>query len=277
MGKVNEKRKSLKWDFVKYFLVCTVCILLGSVLLGTVSNRLFSSDANEYILYIGEAGNIGMGRDVGEVPERYLLLFYAADLFQCTAIPLWSLLCVVVCGTLFYRRKIEKPVRILSEASGNISENRLDFSVEAPEQNELGSLCLSFEKMRAALQDNYLELWRQIEERKRLNAVFAHDLRTPLTVLKGQSQMLIQYAPKMSEDKIISTAEMMKRHIIRLEDYVNTMNDLQKLEDVEITKRAAEVKEMEKQMRVTGMTICGEKEFVLRRMTCAITAGRIPA
>ena len=265
MGKVNEKRKSLKWDFVKYFLVCTVCILLGSVLLGTVSNRLFSSDANEYILYIGEAGNIGMGRDVGEVPERYLLLFYAADLFQCTAIPLWSLLCVVVCGTLFYRRKIEKPVRILSEASGNISENRLDFSVEAPEQNELGSLCLSFEKMRAALQDNYLELWRQVEERKRLNAVFAHDLRTPLTVLKGQSQMLIQYAPKMSEDKIISTAEMMKRHIIRLEDYVNTMNDLQKLEDVEIIKRAAEVKEMEKQMRVTGMTICGEKEFVLRR------------
>ena len=40
----------------------------------------------------------------------------------------------------------------------------------------------------------------------------------------------------MSEEKIIETAETMKRHIIRLETYVNTMNDLQRLEDVEVKR-----------------------------------------
>lgn len=261
MGKI--KRKSLKRDFVKYFLICTIFILIGSLLMGNFAEKIFHLDAIDYVLLVGEKGSVEIRNNTESISEKYILLLDMADLFQCTVIPLWSLICIVICGIIFYRRKIEKPVAILSGASENISNNRLDFSVEAPEENELGDLCLSFEKMRVALQDNNLEMWRQVEERKRLNAAFAHDLRTPLTVLKGQSEMLVKYAPKMSEDKIVSTAEMMKRHIIRLENYVDTMRDLQRLEDIEVTKERIEVKEFEKQLRITGTAICTEKDFTL--------------
>lgn len=231
--------------------------------MGNFAEKIFHLDAIEYVLLVGEKGSVEIRKNTESISEKYILLLDMADLFQCTVIPLWSLICIVICGIIFYRRKIEKPVAILSGASENISNNRLDFSVEAPEENELGDLCLSFEKMRVALQDNNLEMWRQVEERKRLNAAFAHDLRTPLTVLKGQSEMLVKYAPKMSEDKIVSTAEMMKRHIIRLENYVDTMSDLQRLEDIEVTKERIEVKEFEKQLRITGTAICTEKDFTL--------------
>lgn len=261
MGKI--KRKSLKRDFVKYFLICTIFILIGSLLMGNFAEKIFHLDAIDYVLLVGEKGSVEIRNNTESISEKYILLLDMADLFQCTVIPLWSLICIVICGIIFYRRKIEKPVAILSGASENISNNRLDFSAEAPEENELGDLCLSFEKMRVALQDNNLEMWRQVEERKRLNAAFAHDLRTPLTVLKGQSEMLVKYAPKMSEDKIVSTAEMMKRHIIRLENYVDTMRDLQRLEDIEVTKERIEVKEFEKQLRITGTAICTEKDFTL--------------
>lgn len=261
MGKI--KRKSLKRDFVKYFFICTIFILIGSLLIGSLAEKMFHLDAMEYVLFVGEKGNVEIRKRAESISEMYVLLLDMADLFQCIVIPLWSLMCIVICGMIFYRRKIEKPVAILSEASENISNNRLDFSVEVPEKNELGDLCLSFEKMSAALQDNNLEMWRQVEERKRLNAAFAHDLRTPLTVLKGQSVMLVKYAPKMSEEKIVSTAEMMKRHIIRLENYVDTMNNLQRLEDIEVTKELIEVKEFEKQLRITGTAICTEKDFTL--------------
>lgn len=257
------KRKSLKRDFVKYFFICTIFILIGSLLIGSLAEKMFHLDAMEYVLFVGEKGNVEIRKRAESISEMYVLLLDMADLFQCIVIPLWSLMCIGICGMIFYRRKIEKPVAILSEASENISNNRLDFSVEIPEKNELGDLCLSFEKMRAALQDNNLEMWRQVEERKRLNAAFAHDLRTPLTVLKGQSEMLVKYAPKMSEEKIVSTAEMMKRHIIRLENYVDTMNNLQRLEDIEVTKELIEVKEFEKQLRITGTAICTEKDFTL--------------
>lgn len=264
MGAIKRKKKSLKWDFVKYFLVCIILILTGSLLLGISAEKFFPLEIYEYRFLLDGNGDISLVKTPEPIiTQHYILLLDATDLFQCIVIPLWSLACVAVCGTLFYRRKIEKPIRILSNASENISNNRLDFSVEIPESNELGELCSSFEKMRLALRDNNLEMWRRIEERKRLNAAFSHDLRTPLTVLKGQSEMLIRYAPQMSEDKIIETAETMKRHITRLETYVNTMSELQRLEDVEIKKESVTVREIENQLRLTGTSLSGEKDFSL--------------
>ena len=231
--------------------------------MGSSAEKIFSSDASRYALFIGDDGTVSIITKSERIPKNYILFLDIVNLFRCIAIPLWSLLCVVVCGIIFYHRKIEKPISILLEASENISNNRLDFSVEVPEKNEFGELCLSFEKMRVALKENNIEMWRQVEERKRLNAAFSHDLRTPLTVLKGQSEILSKYVPKMSEEKIIETAETMKRHIIRLETYVNTMNDLQRLEDVEVKKELVDVKELEHQMRITGAAVCKGKEFVL--------------
>ena len=262
-GYGKKKKKSLKWDFVKYFSICIILILAGSLLLGSSAEKIFSSDASRYALFIGDDGTVSIITKSERIPKNYILFLDIVNLFRCIAIPLWSLLCVVVCGIIFYHRKIEKPISILLEASENISNNRLDFSVEVPEKNEFGELCLSFEKMRVALKENNIEMWRQVEERKRLNAAFSHDLRTPLTVLKGQSEILSKYVPKMSEEKIIETAETMKRHIIRLETYVNTMNDLQRLEDVEVKKELVDVKELEHQMRITGAAVCKGKEFVL--------------
>lgn len=48
----------------------------------------------------------------------------------------------------------------------------------------------AFEKMRGQLQRNHQELWRQGEERRRLNAAFSHDLRNPVTVLKGSIRVM---------------------------------------------------------------------------------------
>lgn len=39
---------------------------------------------------------------------------------------------------------------------------------------------------------------RQFTEQRRLNAAFSHDLRTPLTILKGHTTMLLSFIPKVS-------------------------------------------------------------------------------
>ena len=85
---------------------------------------------------------------------------------------------------------MKKPIEVLNAASQKIAENDLGFTVEVPCGNELGRLCGSFEKMRAALLELNREHWAQMEERRRLNAAFAHDLRTPLTVLRGRATLL---------------------------------------------------------------------------------------
>ena len=277
MGKIKEsfQRNSLKAAFSKYMIVCILVALLISLFLSnmclSVQEQIKGKYQSQYshevkvddnqnfsVLYYTEDVTKAMNKSERGVYE-------VLGVLSVGIYPICFIFCIIITSILFYKRQLEKPLTILSAAADNIAGNNLDFKITYDKDNELGKLCTSFEKMRIALQDNNLEMWRQIEERKRLNAAFSHDLRTPLTVLKGQSEMLSKYAPKMSEDKIISTAEMMKRHIIRLENYVITMNDLQSLEDVEIKKEIVSVDEIEKQMRMTGMAICTEKEFLLIR------------
>ena len=103
-------------------------------------------------------------------------------------------------------------------------------------EDEMGKLCVSFEKMRQALQENNEEMWRQMEERGRLNAAFSHDLRTPLTVLKGHAGMLLSGLPRgeLTEEEVLEEVRVMSQHIDRLEGYVEAMAQLRRLEDVEV-------------------------------------------
>ncbi|WP_297037545.1 HAMP domain-containing protein, partial [uncultured Enorma sp.] len=89
----------------------------------------------------------------------------------------------------FYRRYIAEPLASLGAAADRIAAQDLDFEVAPVRGRELGRLAGVMERMREALFDAYRELWRAAEDRRRLNAAFAHDLRTPLTVLKGTVEM----------------------------------------------------------------------------------------
>lgn len=278
MGKAHNA--SVKKSFAAYVLACILSALLLSLLLSGFCQfgqaRIYDKYEMEYIysgnwreIYFHEDvkqeihGTIGYStRDITSLftpPER--LKYNILGILSLAVYPICFVVCIGITSLLFYKRQIQKPLEILDEAADNIADNNLDFNIVYDKQNELGKLCSSFEKMRAALQDNNIEMWRQIEERKRLNAAFAHDLRTPLTVLKGQGEMLIKYAPQMPDRKIIATAEMMQRHITRLEAYVETMNDLQRLEDIEVDKKMTAVSDVINQMHATGISVCREKSW----------------
>lgn len=167
-----------------------------------------------------------------------LILGYC-NFFSGFTLPIVFVICTLWASFLFYKKKLKKPLAILNSAAEKISENSLDFKIEYYNKDEMGNLCRSFETMRDCLEQNNKEMWRSIEERKRLNAAFSHDLRTPLTVLKGYTDFLQSYIPqnKIEQEKLLSTLKIMENHIARLEHYVETMNTVQKLEDISINRQ----------------------------------------
>lgn len=272
--------KSLKTLFILYTLVCILSALLMSLLFSElcrfgqaeISGKYTAVYRNSDYLAEVEMRDRVDGRLHGTLlfwTGNLHSLFTPEDLFfyntlgflSIAVFPACFVFCICVTSLLFYKRQLLEPLEVLNRAADNIADNNLDFQIACPTQNELGRLCSSFEKMRAALQHNHVEMWRQIEERKRLNAAFSHDLRTPLTVLKGQSEMLINYAPRMPEEKLLSTVRMMQRHITRLELYVNTMNSMQRLEDIEINRTTLAVRDAIRQMRSTGVSVCMNRKF----------------
>ena len=115
----------------------------------------------------------------------------------------WCIVSITIGAVIFYFGKLQKPIKLLINASENISDDNLDFVVDYSGNDELGQLCSSFEKMRLSLQDNNRTMWRMIEERRKLNKAFSHELRTPLTVMRGNVELLekVYMRSDVSEDK----------------------------------------------------------------------------
>lgn len=214
---------------------------------------------------VRQAFNVAAG-DEGAQKEKYRFRYLVVSSIQVVLTPLWVVACMAVTGILFCRRELEKPISILLEASQKISENQLDFEVAYEKPNELGQLCAAFDKMRQALDANNRETWRSLEERRRLNAAFSHDLRTPLTVLRGYNEFLEKYVPRgqVSEEKLTDILGMMHGQIQRLENYTCKMSAVQKLEDIAPTLTKVSVGALEADFRETGRLICGDKEFDFR-------------
>lgn len=198
------------------------------------------------------------------VPAGPLRFFYAniGEIAVC-AIIATAVLAFFVDAWWFYHWKLKGPLSVLNTASQKIASNDLDFHVDTPSGDELGGLCRSFETMRASLEENNRALWAAVEERKRLNAAFSHDLRTPLTVLQGYSDFLLETIPTgdLSPEKAVDTVLTMQRSLTRLQRYVESMNSLQRLGDLKPQKSAVPFCSLCSQLKETGEILWGDRKF----------------
>ena len=187
--------------------------------------------------------------------------------------PATYFICIITAGAIFYRRKIKVPLALLSSAAQRIAGQDLDFSIHYEKRDEMGELCSAFEKMRSALETNNRVLWRQIDDRKRLNGAFSHDLRTPLTVLEGQLGILQKYGPegRLTEQDISESYAAMAKQIDRLKIYVSSMNDLQRLEDIEVIRQTLPVTDFVLQLKDTASMLCGNKRLMFANEVAAPT------
>ena len=155
---------------------------------------------------------------------------------------LFVIIALVAAAIMFYQIKLKEPLAILQEGAKRIERQDLDFSIKKYADDELGELCVAFETMRIELLTNKRELWKQMEERKRLNAAFSHDLRNPVTVLKGSAKILQKGIEQgnLSSDNARDTVELIAQYAARIESYVEVMSSVQKLEEIKCTPKSVD-------------------------------------
>lgn len=183
------------------------------------------------------------------------------DFLQTYTILILSMAGSSVAVLLFYRNKLKKPIRELALASKNIAENHLDFHITYENKDEMGVLCSEFERMREQLARNNQTLWRTIEEEKILRAAIAHDIRSPLTVLKGYQEMLMEYLPDAQIDhkQVMEMLSESSHQIERMDSFVETMRKMNSLEGRE--PAAAEISAAELEADIQAELAILEKEF----------------
>lgn len=82
-------------------------------------------------------------------------------------------------------KDIVRPLRQLEQGSRRIAEGDLNFTLHSKARTEVGSVIRSYEKMRSELQRSIGAQLTLEENRKQLISNISHDLKTPLTSIKG--------------------------------------------------------------------------------------------
>jgi len=167
----------------------------------------------------------------------------------------------MIIAAIFYNIKLKTPLYQLSMGAKRIKENDLDFSINFSSKDELGQLCESFESMRVELLKSNRELWQQMEERKRLNAAFAHDLRNPVTVLKGSAAILQKGLEQrnLTVESASESISLIAQYSARVENYIQAMTSVQKLEELAFTPKAVDwfllTKELKNSLSIIGSSV----------------------
>lgn len=113
------------------------------------------------------------------------------------------------------------PVQELNIAMKNIAEGNLDYQVPSPEhkqKGEIAELAINYEDMRLRLKESTEEKLQRENQNKELITNISHDLKTPITAIKGYVEGIM--------DGIANTPEKMDKYIRTIYNKANDMDRL---------------------------------------------------
>ncbi len=110
------------------------------------------------------------------------------------------------------------PINTLNKAMQNISEGNFDYRISTPEKGEIGELYKNYDDMRLRLKETTEERLRQEEKSKELISNISHDLKTPITAIKGYVEGIM--------DGVADTPEKVDKYVKTIYNKANDMDRL---------------------------------------------------
>lgn len=118
---------------------------------------------------------------------------------------LGSFLAVNILSAILLSGSILKPISRLQKAAGEISYGNLEHEVIEAGDSEIKELCRSFEQMRIKLKESVYTQMKYEDNRKMLVSSISHDLKTPITSIKGYVEGIL--------DGVANTPEKTEKYL----------------------------------------------------------------
>ena len=127
---------------------------------------------------------------------------------------------IALLGAVLVSRRLVLPLQRLARAARRVEAGDFDTRVDgAPPPGELGELSRAFDRMAETL-------GRQEHSRRRLAGELAHELRTPVTVLRGNLEELLDTGEEPTAERLASLHE----EVMRLDTLIEQLDALAQAE-----------------------------------------------
>lgn len=146
-------------------------------------------------------------------------IFPSADLLLIITILLEILLSLVVISFIFGKylgKKIDKLLTVVHK----IEQQDLDFEIQKSRLFEVDRALDALDHMRLALRQSLSQQWYDDKMRQEQLSALAHDLKTPLTIIRGNTELLFDTSLSTEQREC---AEYIENSSLQMQDYVQTL------------------------------------------------------
>lgn len=136
-----------------------------------------------------------------------------------------SILLIFITLTFYYASKLSRELSTILKATEKIAEQDLDFQTSQSTIKEFNQVLSGLDHMRVALRESLMENWKAEQDKQNQISALTHDLKTPLTVARGNAELL---AMTTLDEEQTNLLEHFQKGIAQVDSYVQELSELNK-------------------------------------------------
>ena len=137
-----------------------------------------------------------------------------------------SILLIFITLTFYYASKLSRELRPILKATEKIAEQDLDFQTSQSTIKEFNQVLSGLDHMRLALRESLMENWKAEQDKQNQISALTHDLKTPLTVARGNAELLAMTSLDAEQTDLL---EHFQKGIGQVDAYVKELSELNKM------------------------------------------------
>lgn len=165
---------------------------------------------------------------IPQYKDAFLQKYFLSPQMTILIIALLLIIISFACVAIRFGQVLQKKMNPLILATKKIQNQELEFPIETDNIKELNTVLVSMDKMRVALRNSLEKQWKMEQLRKEQISALAHDVKTPLTLIRGNAELLFDTNPTEEQLECIQYIEASS---LQIQNYVQMLMEVTKSND----------------------------------------------
>ena len=132
---------------------------------------------------------------------------------------------IIILIAVRFGKALNKRLATLTFVINKVEQQELDFEISVSGIKEVDAVLHSMDHMRRALKDSLERQWEVEQGKNRQMSALAHDLKTPLTLVRGNAELLLESELSETQKKY---TEYIEKSALQMQNYVQMLIEVTK-------------------------------------------------